>query len=177
MLKFDLIQTLAFAGAVLFIGYGIRDFIRPLARHNIPAPVIGGLGIAIAAWIARSQGSTLFTFDTTLQSPLMIAFFTSVGFGASLSLLRVGGPQVLLLFVLATVFAIMQNVLGILIALPFGLDPLFGVPRDRQCNLLGHYDFRLALRSGVRAGGMRRPGNAKVPGRDSPANGTGSGRQ
>ncbi|HEY0304864.1 MAG TPA: sodium/glutamate symporter [Longimicrobiales bacterium] len=127
MLKFDLIQTLAFAGAVLFIGYGIRDFIRPLARHNIPAPVIGGLGIAIAAWIARSQGSTLFTFDTTLQSPLMIAFFTSVGFGASLSLLRVGGPQVLLLFVLATVFAIMQNVLGILIALPFGLDPLFGV--------------------------------------------------
>lgn len=127
MLKFDLIQTLAFAGAVLFIGYGVRDFIRPLARYNIPAPVIGGLGIAILAWIARSQGSTLFTFDTTLQSPLMIAFFTSVGFGASLSLLRVGGPQVLLLFALATVFAVAQNVLGILIALPFGLDPLFGV--------------------------------------------------
>src|SRR5688572_21792707 len=122
MFKFDLIQTLAFAGAVLFIGYGIRKFIRPLARHNIPAPVIGGLLVAIALWIARSQGTeALFTFDTALQSPLMIAFFTSVGYAASLSLLRVGVPQVLLLFVLATVFAILQNVVGLAIAIPFGL--------------------------------------------------------
>jgi ESS family glutamate:Na+ symporter len=127
MFKFDLIQTLAFAGAVLFIGYGIKKFIRPLSRYNIPAPVIGGLLVAAAVWIARDQDGTLFTFDTTLQAPLMIAFFTSVGFAASLSLLRVGGPQVLLLFALATVFAILQNVVGIVIALPFGLDPLFGV--------------------------------------------------
>ena len=127
MFKFDLIQTLAFAGAVLFIGYGIRKLIRPLARYNIPAPVIGGLLVAVVLWIARDQGSTLFTFDTALQSPLMVAFFTSVGFAASLSLLRVGGPQVLLLFLLATVFAITQNVVGIAIAIPFGLDPLFGV--------------------------------------------------
>ena len=127
MFKFDLIQTLALAGAVLFIGYGVRKLVRPLARYNIPAPVIGGLGIALIAWIARSQGTTMFTFDTSLQSPLMIAFFTSVGFGASVSLLRVGGPQVLILFILASAFAIVQNVLGILVAIPFGLDPLFGV--------------------------------------------------
>jgi ESS family glutamate:Na+ symporter len=127
MFKFDLIQTLAFAGAVLFLGYGIKKFVRPLARYNIPAPVIGGLLVAVALWIARDQGTTLFTFETTLQTPLMIAFFTSVGYAASLSLLRVGGPQVLLLFALATIFAILQNVIGIVIAVPFGLDPLFGV--------------------------------------------------
>ena len=127
MFAFDLIQTLAFAGAVLFIGYGIRDFIKPLARYNIPAPVIGGLGVAILLWITRSPDQMLFTFDTTLQSPLMIAFFTSIGFGASLSLLRVGGPQVLLLFGVASAFAILQNVIGVAVALPFGLSPLFGV--------------------------------------------------
>jgi glutamate:Na+ symporter, ESS family len=127
MFAFDLIQTLAFAAAVLFIGYGIRDFIKPLARYNIPAPVIGGLGVAVVLWITRSPDQMLFTFDTTLQSPLMIAFFTSIGFGASLSLLRVGGPQVLMLFGIATVFAILQNVIGVAIALPFGIDPLFGV--------------------------------------------------
>src|SRR4030095_8867214 len=33
-------------------------------------------------------------FDTTLQPPLMIAFFTSIGFGASVPLLRAGGPAV-----------------------------------------------------------------------------------
>jgi ESS family glutamate:Na+ symporter len=127
MFALDLIHTLAFAGAVLFIAYGIRDFVKPLSRYNIPAPVIGGLLVAIVAWIARGQGTTLLSFDTALQTPLMIAFFTSVGFGASLSLLRVGGPQVLLLFLLASVFAVVQNLVGIAIALPFGLDPLFGV--------------------------------------------------
>ncbi len=77
--------------------------------------------------IARGQGVTLVQFDTTLQSPLMIAFFTTIGFGASLSLLKVGGPQVLRFFLLATVFAVLQNVVGILVALGFGLHPLFGV--------------------------------------------------
>ncbi|WP_432215067.1 sodium/glutamate symporter, partial [Salmonella enterica] len=41
--------------------------------------------------------------DTTLQSPLMIAFFTTIGFGASVALLRSGGPPVLLFLVGATV--------------------------------------------------------------------------
>jgi glutamate:Na+ symporter, ESS family len=127
MISLDLIHTVAFAGAVLFVGYGIRRFVPPLARYNIPAPVIGGLLVAVIMWTTRSADSSVFKFDTTLQAPLMIAFFTSVGFGASLSLLRVGGPQVLLLFLIATVFAVVQNVLGVLIALPFGLDPLFGV--------------------------------------------------
>ncbi|HET9438996.1 MAG TPA: sodium/glutamate symporter [Longimicrobiales bacterium] len=127
MFKFDFIHTLAFTGAVLFIGYGVRNFIRPLARYNIPAPVVGGLLVALASWITRSPDGALFTFDTALQTPLMIAFFTSIGFGASLSLLRVGGPQVLLLFLIASVFAIVQNLVGIVVAVPFGLDPLFGV--------------------------------------------------
>jgi ESS family glutamate:Na+ symporter len=83
--------------------------------------------VAIAIWIARAQGVTLFTFETTLQAPLMIAFFTTIGFGASIGLLRVGGPQVALMFVLATIFAVVQNLIGIAIAVPFGLDPLFGV--------------------------------------------------
>jgi ESS family glutamate:Na+ symporter len=127
VLKLNLIHTVAFAGVVLFIGYGLRRLIRPLARYNLPAPVIGGLLIAVITLFARQSGMTLFEFDTTLRDPLMIAFFTTIGFGASLQLLKIGGPQVLIFFLFATVFAILQNVLGALIALPFGLHPLFGV--------------------------------------------------
>jgi ESS family glutamate:Na+ symporter len=127
MLQLDLVQTLAFAGVVLFLGYGIRRAVPLLVRYNIPAPIVGGLLIALTALVWRGQGVTLFQFDTTLQSPLMIAFFTSIGFGASLALLRVGGPQVLMFFGLATVFAVLQNVIGVLIASLFGLHPLFGV--------------------------------------------------
>ena len=127
MLELDLIQTTAFAGAVLFIGYGIRRVIPGLARYNIPAPVIGGLIVALILWALRDNGQLPVKFDTTLQTPLMIAFFTSIGFGASLTLMKVGGPQVLLFFGLATIFAVIQNIIGIAIAIPFGLDPLFGV--------------------------------------------------
>jgi ESS family glutamate:Na+ symporter len=127
MLHLDLIQTLAFGGVALLAGYGLRNRVTVLARYNIPAPVIGGLLVAVAMLIFRNFGEAPVAFDTTLQSPLMIAFFTTIGFGASLSLLRSGGPQVAIFLVLATVFAIGQNVLGIIVATLFGLNPLFGV--------------------------------------------------
>ena len=127
MLQLDAVQSLAFAGLALFLGYALCRAIPVLGRYNVPAPVIGGLVFAIAAWIAHSREAVLFTLDTTLQAPLMIAFFTTIGFNASLRLLRISGMQVLLFLVLATVFAFAQNQLGIAVAMGFGLDPLFGV--------------------------------------------------
>ena len=127
MLELDFVQTLAFAGVALLFGEGLRRVVPVLARYNLPAPVLGGLTVAVTLLVARGQGVTLVSFDTTLQSPLMIAFFTTIGFGASLSLLKIGGPDVLRFFLLATIFAVLQNFVGILVALGFGLHPLFGV--------------------------------------------------
>ncbi|MGB9835374.1 MAG: sodium/glutamate symporter [Candidatus Saccharicenans sp.] len=127
MLKLDLVQTVAFAGLVLFAGYGLRRLIRPLERFNIPAPVIGGLLVSLATLIFHHYRITPIQFDTTLRDPLMIAFFTTIGFAASLSLLKVGGPQVLLFYLTATVMVVLQNVLGIILAVPFGVHPLLGV--------------------------------------------------
>ena len=126
-MKLDLIQTVAFAGIVLFLGYLVRRLVPPLARYNIPAPVIGGLIVAGILTALRTPERTPITFDTTLQSPMMVAFFTSIGFAASLRLLKVGGPQVLLFFGVATLFAVAQNVLGAGMAMALGLHPLFGV--------------------------------------------------
>ena len=127
MLKLNLVNTLAFAGLVLMLGYLLRRVFPVFTRLNLPAPVLGGLLVSLVILVARGRDVTLFEFDTTLQTPLMIAFFTTIGFGASLSMLRIGGPQVLLFFVLAAVFAVLQNVVGIGVALLFGLDPLFGL--------------------------------------------------
>lgn len=122
-----MIQTVAFAGLVLFLGYGLRRLLPFLARYNIPAPVVGGLIIALVILMARQFEATLFKFDTTLQSPLMIAFFTSIGFGASYSLLKVGGPQALLFFGIVSLVAALQNLVGIPLAMALGVSPLFGV--------------------------------------------------
>jgi glutamate:Na+ symporter, ESS family len=127
MLTLDLINTVAFGGVVLFGGYGIRRAIPVLSRYNVPAPVIGGLLVALVMLASRSRGTPLLVFDTRLQVPFMIAFFTTVGFGASLSLLTIGGPQVVVFLVLATVLAVLQNVIGVVMAIPMGMHPLFGV--------------------------------------------------
>jgi ESS family glutamate:Na+ symporter len=83
--------------------------------------------VAILATALRARGQTLLELDTKLQAPLMIAFFTSVGFGASLALLRVGGPAVALFLALSTVAAIAQNVVGAGVAALLGQPPLMGV--------------------------------------------------
>ena len=127
MFTLDFINTLAFGGLVLFVGYAVRRTLPWLSRYNVPAPVIGGLLVAGTLTMARTRGVDLVTFDTRLQAPLMIAFFTTVGFGASVSLLRVGGPQVLVFSLLCTVFAVFQNVIGVVIARMMGMPALFGV--------------------------------------------------
>jgi ESS family glutamate:Na+ symporter len=127
MLKLDLIQTVAFAGVVLYLGHALIRLIKPLARYSIPAPVVGGLVIAFLNLFGKMAGLNFFEFDMTLREPLMIAFFTTVGFSASLSLLKIGGPQVLLFYGLTTGVVFLQNVLGVALTLPFKIHPLYGV--------------------------------------------------
>ncbi len=125
--KLDMIQTLALAAVVLFAGYGIRRRVAVLDRYNIPAPVVGGFLFAAVSLALRLAGVIAFEFDTTLQSPLMIAFFTTIGLGASLGLLRVGGPQVLLFWVLASLLVILQDVIGLGLARLLGVHPFLGL--------------------------------------------------
>ena len=126
-MSLDLIQTVALAGVVLFAGYFIRRVITPLATYNIPAPVVGGLLVAILLTINRTYYGYPLALDTTLQSPMMIAFFTTIGFGASVALLRVGGKAVLIFFLFSSAMALLQNVIGVAVAMGLGQPALMGV--------------------------------------------------
>ena len=127
ILTLDLVQTVALAGVILFIGYGIRRLIPFLARVNIPAPVCGGLPVAGLLAALYFSGIQPIKFDTTLQTPLQNAFFASVGFGASVALLVRGGVLVIVFFVISTIVAALQNVLGGAVAIALGQHPLMGV--------------------------------------------------
>jgi glutamate:Na+ symporter, ESS family len=127
MIHLDLVNTLACAGAALFAGHAVQRRTPLLARHNIPAPVVGGLLVALAVTGLRVFGHRAIAFDTTLQGPLMIAFFTAIGFNASVPLLRTGGPAVALFLALATAVGIVQNVVGVSVARLLGVPPLLGV--------------------------------------------------
>ena len=123
----DMMQTVALAALVLFAGYGIRRKVGVLDRFNIPAPVVGGFVFAAVAMALRQTGILAFEFDTRLQSPFMIAFFTAIGLGASLGLLKIGGRQVLIFWGLASLLAVLQNGIGVGLANLLGVNPLLGL--------------------------------------------------
>ena len=127
MVALDFVQTAAAAGLVLLLGHLIHRLFPVTARYNLPAPVLGGLCVALVLTLGRQDGVQPLAFDTLLQAPLMVGFFTTLGFGASIRLLRTGGPQVLTYLVACTILAVLQNVLGATVAWAFGLPPLFGV--------------------------------------------------
>ncbi|QOY62483.1 sodium/glutamate symporter [Lysobacter sp. H21R4] len=127
MLQLDAVETVALGGLALLGGYALCRAIPVFRRYNLPEPVVGGLVIALIVLFAHGQGTTLFELDTTLQTPLMVAFFTTLGVNASLALLRISGRQVGIFLALATGFVVVQNLVGLGVASMFGLHPLFGV--------------------------------------------------
>jgi ESS family glutamate:Na+ symporter len=127
VLTLGLTETLALAALAVAAGQGLRRTLPVLARYDLPAPVLGGLLVALVVSLLRRDGQDVVRFDTTLQAPLMIAFFTTVGFGASLRLLRVGGVQVAWFLGISSLAALAQNLLGAGLAAAMGLPPLLGV--------------------------------------------------
>src|SRR3954452_23958171 len=97
MLQLSAIDTLAIAGLAVLLGYGLCWAVPLLARYNLPAPVVGGLAVAVVLSALRGWEWTPIAFDTALKMPLMNAFFASIGFQVSARLLRRGGGAVLLL--------------------------------------------------------------------------------
>jgi ESS family glutamate:Na+ symporter len=124
--KMSAVQVLGFACLGLAIGIWLKRKIPLLDRLNIPASIVGGLLFSVLALFMRDRVVNLEP-DLVLRDILMIAFFTTIGMGASLKLLRQGGIQVGLFFAISAVVALLQNVLGAAGARLFGLNPLVGL--------------------------------------------------
>jgi ESS family glutamate:Na+ symporter len=125
-LKLDLLQTLTLSAVLYFIGLELRKRIGWLDRLNIPAAVVGGLIFALLVLAGRDRFLSV-QLDTAAQPLLSVAFFCTIGMGASLALLRAGGLQVVIFLIFATLFCFVQNFLGMAIAEGFGQNPLLGV--------------------------------------------------
>ncbi|MFR4584511.1 sodium/glutamate symporter [Clostridium cadaveris] len=125
--KLDLFETMALATIVYYLGYYLRVKIKFFSKYCIPAPVIGGLIFAILILALRLTGSVSITLDTTLQGIFMTAFFTSVGFTASVRVLKKGGAKVFVFLGISILLVILQDLLGSLLAGVFGLSPLLGL--------------------------------------------------
>jgi ESS family glutamate:Na+ symporter len=120
------VQYLALAAAGVLLGTVIKHRMPVFDRFNIPAPIIGGMVYAIALLAMRDRVLNV-TMDDSLKEIAMVAFFTTVGMGASISLIRRGGIQVLVFFGVATLGALLQDLLGIGMAKLLNVSPLLGI--------------------------------------------------
>ena len=101
LIKADAVCTTALAAIMLLIGYWIKDKSTALRRYCIPAPVVGGFLFMFITFIGHQTEAFAFKFDTYYQNPFMLAFFTTVGLGASLSLLKKGGTLLIIYWLTA----------------------------------------------------------------------------
>ena len=109
----DMIMTTALAAVLLLIGFWIKKKVQFLNKYCIPAPVIGGFLFMFITFAGHQTGAFTFNFNTGLQSPFMIAFFTTVGLGASVQLLKKGGVLLVIYWLVAAAVSIIQNFISV----------------------------------------------------------------
>ncbi|MND76836.1 Sodium/glutamate symport carrier protein [compost metagenome] len=126
-LQLDALTTTALALLLLAFGAQLKKHSHWLRQLCVPAPVIGGFGFALAVWLLRDQQLLDIKLDTAMQTPLMVAFFTTVGLGGSLGLLRQGGKILFIYLGACWGLALLQNVVGVGAAKVLGIDPLLGI--------------------------------------------------
>lgn len=127
VVSLNLIQSV-FLGVIVFLcGSFIVKKVSFLERYCIPAPVVGGLLFALVHLIGVQTGTYSFEFNMALKDFFMIAFFSTIGFSASIRIIKTGGIAIGILFVVSSIMLIIQNLWGISIARAFGLNPLLGM--------------------------------------------------
>ena len=115
-------MTLALAVILLLIGYAVKSKVPFLTKYCIPAPVVGGFLFMFITFAGHMTNTFAFNFTNSVQSVFMLAFFTTVGLGASFSLLKKGGLLLIVYWLCSALISIIQNALAI------GVGTAVGVP-------------------------------------------------
>jgi len=135
---------------VLLLGEFLLKRIPLLDRFNIPSPVIGGLVVCLVILLLEVSDLASIKFLTevtdrwwtwlvtpeplwasapakSVGAPLMIGFFTCVGLNGTWAAVKTGKGQIILFLFISTILAILQNVVGVMVAKMMGANPLLGV--------------------------------------------------
>lgn len=137
-IKLNSTLTLALAAILLIIGYSIKKKINFLNKYCIPAPVVGGFLFMFITWLGHNGNIFKFTFENTFQSTFMLVFFTTVGLGASFSLLKKGGKLLIIYWLICGIISIFQNAIGITITKLTGLEAPYALLSSAISMIGGH---------------------------------------
>lgn len=127
MYHLDVYGTFVAATLVLLLGRKLVQSVAILKRYTIPEPVAGGLLVALILLLLKTTLDWGVSFDLSLQEPMMLAFFATIGLNANLLSLKAGGKTLLIFIFVVMGLLLVQNTVGIALAKLLGLDPLMGL--------------------------------------------------
>lgn len=127
IVHFSTIQTMALAVIVFYLGKFLNNKFKFLKNNCIPDAVTEGTLFSFFILLGHETGSFSFIFEDSIKDIFMIAFFTTVGFSASIKLLKKAGLPVLMFLIAAILLAILQNVVGVGMAKILGVSPMIGL--------------------------------------------------
>ncbi|HGJ5863681.1 MAG TPA: sodium/glutamate symporter [Arsenophonus nasoniae] len=127
MYHLDVYGTFVAATLVLLLGRKLVQSVAILKRYTIPEPVAGGLLVALILLLLKTTLDWGVSFDLSLQEPMMLAFFATIGLNANLLSLKAGGKMLLIFIFVVMGLLLVQNTVGIALAKLLGLDPLMGL--------------------------------------------------
>ena len=136
--KADAIMTTAMAAVLLLIGFWIKSKVKVLNKYCIPAPVVGGFLFMFITFIGHTTNTFAFPFDNYFQNPFMLAFFTTVGLGASFQLLKKGGMLLVIYWLVAGAISVCQNFIGIGVGKLIGLEAPYALLASAISMIGGH---------------------------------------
>lgn len=137
-IEFNMYQTLAVAVVMLYVGALLKRKIQFLETFCIPSPVVGGLLFAIVSCILYTAQIIGFSFDETLKSVCMVAFFTSVGFQANIKVLKSGGTALIVFLGCVCALIVSQNFLAVTLSKILDISPFIGLCTGSISMVGGH---------------------------------------
>jgi ESS family glutamate:Na+ symporter len=123
----DPFVTLTIAMCVFFIGGAIVTRVRPFREFSIPESVVGGFGTAIVITLIYLTFGLEISFETTRRDLFLAYFFSALGLRSNVREIFATRRPLLLLVLLATVFILVQNGVGMAIAVALDHHPKLGI--------------------------------------------------
>ncbi|MBR6910729.1 MAG: sodium:glutamate symporter, partial [Candidatus Methanomethylophilaceae archaeon] len=87
----DMFESAAIGALVLVAGILLVKRFRLFRRYYIPAAVVGGILFSVLMLVIYETVDIEVDFDGTIKDICMNLFFCSIGFMASISMMRSGG--------------------------------------------------------------------------------------
>lgn len=105
-------ETLFIGILLLLLGYSLQNKVGILHRNYIPAPVIGGLLCALTVFLLKKWQIAV-KFDISWQPFFFAGFFASIGFRATIKMVKANFKKVLIFLALTVGLALIQKLIAL----------------------------------------------------------------